>query len=164
MGGAHRLRELNSLVENGAKWAVRMRAFLLDLHEMPRPVEEPEEMIKRYQRILAQADWEEPSPQRGKRGQPKNSAGRNLLNRLTEHPEGVLVFALKVGVPFTNNQAERDLRPAKVKQKVNGSFRTQSGVQVDTRLQATVSTFRKPGFKIFVSLRDLFSHRHAVLP
>lgn len=38
------------------------------------------------------------------------------------------------------NQAERDLRPAKVKQKVSGCFRTQTGAAVYARLQATVFT------------------------
>ena len=75
-----------------------MRAFLLDLHEKPRPVADPEETRKRYQRILAQADREEPLPQRGKL---KNTVGRNLLNRFTEHADGVLYFALEAGVPFT---------------------------------------------------------------
>ena len=53
-----------------------------------------------------------------------------MLNRLKKYENEVLVFAFKVDVPFTNNQAERDLRPAKVKQKVGGGFRTQEGAQV----------------------------------
>ena len=55
-----------------------------------------------------------PEPKAG-RGRPKRTAGRNLLRRLTEHEEAVLAFALVEGVPFTNNQAERDLRPAKLR-------------------------------------------------
>ena len=54
-------------------------------------------------------------------------------------------------VPFTNNQAERDLRPAKVKQKVSGCFRTENGALVYARLQAVVSTFRKQGLQVFAS-------------
>ncbi len=42
-------------------------------------------------------------------GKPKQSPGRNRLNRLRKHEDGVLAFALELGVPFTNNQAERDL-------------------------------------------------------
>lgn len=162
--GAHLLRELTGLMENGAWWAGRMRTFLLDLHEKPRPVADPEETRKRYQAMLAHGDWEEPQPQPSRRGKPKNSVGRNLLNRLTEYREEVLAFALEAGVGFTNNQAERDLRPAKVKQKVSGGFRTQNGAQVYARLQAAVSTFRKQGMNVFASLRDLFAHRSIVLP
>lgn len=71
----------------------------------------------------------------------------------------MLAFALEENVPFTNNQAERDLRPAKVKQKISGCFRTETGAKVYDRMQAVISTFRKQGLKIFDSLRDLFSHR-----
>jgi len=61
------------------------------------------------------------------------------------------------GVPFTNNQAERDLRPAKVKLKVSGSFRTVAGACVYARLQAVISTFRKQGEGVFAGLRELVS-------
>ncbi|MDY6992209.1 MAG: transposase, partial [Pseudomonadota bacterium] len=79
------------------------------------------------------------------------------------HEDGVLAFALESGVPFTNNPAERDLRPAKVKQKVSGCFRTQAGARMYARLQAIISTFLKQGLNVFATLRDLFAHRPVVL-
>jgi transposase len=103
-------------------------------------------------------------PQPGKRGKPKQSPGRNLLNRLRKHEDGVLAFALESSVPFTNNPAERDLRLAKVKQKVSGCFRTQAGARVYARLQATIFTFRKQGMNVFATLRDVFAHRPVALP
>ena len=51
-----------------------------------------------------------PPEQQAGRGRPRSTAGRNLLRRLKEHEEAVLAFALVEGVPFTNNQAERDLQ------------------------------------------------------
>ncbi len=155
--GAHLLRELWGLRENGSAWAEAMHGFLLELHNMPRPVTDPEVVRLRYGAILDQADQAEPPPQTGKRGKPKQSKGRNLLNRLRAHEDGVLAFALEAGIPFTNNQAERDVRPAKVKQKVSGCFRTQAGAQVYARIQAVISTFRKQNLKVFATLRDLFS-------
>jgi len=157
--GAHLLRELAGLMEKGSLWAEEMREFLLDLYKMPHPIAAAEEVRRHYHVISAHADAEESPPQSGSRGKPKHSVGRNLLNRLKKHEEGVLAFALEEDVPFTNNQAERDLRPAKVKQKVSGCFRTETGAQVYARLQAVVSTFRKQGLKVFASLRDLFSYR-----
>jgi transposase len=100
------------------------------------------------------------SPQPRKRGKPKQSPGRNLFNRLRKHEDGVLAFALDSGVPFTNNQVERDLRPAKVKQKISGCFRTQVGACVYARLQAVVSTFRKQGMNVFATL---FARRPVLL-
>jgi len=161
--GAHLLRELAGLMERGSLWAEQMHEFLLDLYKMPRPITAPEEVRKHYHLILAQAQLEEPPPQPGKRGKPKQSTGRNLLNRLKQHEQGVLAFALEAGVPFTNNQAERDLRPAKVKQKVSGCFRTRSGARVYARLQGAVSTFRKQGTNVFVALRDLFARKSVAL-
>jgi transposase len=162
--GAHLLRELAALEENGSLWADEMREYRLDLYKMPRPLLAEEEVRKHYHIILEQAESEEPFPQPGKRGKPKQSPGRNRLNRLRKHEDGVLAFALESGIPFTNNQAERDLRPAKVKQKVSGCFRTKGGARVYARLQAIVSTFRKQELNVFATLRDLFARRPVVLP
>jgi transposase len=161
--GAPLWRELAGLEENGSLWAGEMHEFLLDLYKMPRPILAQEEVRKHYHILLEPAQSEEPPPQPGKRGKPKQSPGRNLLNRLRQHEDGVLAFALDWDVPFTNNQAERDLRPAKVKQKVSGCFRTQVGACAYARLQAAISTFRKPGMNVFATLRDLFARRPVVL-
>jgi transposase len=141
-----------------------MHQLLLELHKTPRPIVTGEEDIRRrYSVILTQADQEEPPPKQGKRGRPKQSPGRNLLNRFKEHENGVLAFAFEAGVPFTNNQAERDLRGAKVKQKVSGCFRTEQGAHVYARLQAIISTVRKQGLSVFATLRDLFSRKPVVV-
>ena len=78
------------------------------------------------------------------------------MNRLRRHEAGILTFAFEPNVPFTNNQAERDLRPAKVKQKVSGCFRTPQGGKIYARLQAIISTCRQQGINVFQALRDLF--------
>jgi transposase len=155
--GAHLLRELNGLKENGSLWAEEMHEFLLDLYKMPRPIKGADDEIeKHYRIILQQADLEEPPPTKGKRGRPKQSPGRNLLNRLETYQDGVLAFALRAGVPFTNNQVERDLRPSKVKLKVSGCFRTVEGARTYARIQAVISTFRKREQNVFSSLRRMF--------
>lgn len=57
-----------------------------------------------------------------KRGQPKRSAAHNLLERLQAHEAAVLGFVYNFGIPFDSNQAERDLRMMKLKQKIAGYF------------------------------------------
>jgi len=91
-------------------------------------------------------------------GQPGHK-GKTLRAVLMEHENAAPAFALVEGVPFTNNQAERDLRPAKVKQKVSGCFRTDHGAAVYARLQAVISTCRKQERNVFVTLRNLFAHQ-----
>lgn len=161
--GAHLLRELHRLEENGCRWARQMREWLLTIDKTPPAVETQAQVRDNYHRILSQADFEEPKPQPSTRGRAKPSVGCNLHDRLQKYEDEVLAFACEAGVPFTNNQAERDLRSSQVKQKVCGGFRTKSGAEVYARLQATTSTFRKQGLKVFATLRDLFLRRSVVL-
>jgi Transposase IS66 family len=60
-------------------------------------------------------------PKRSRR--PKQSAAKNLLDDLLRRAEHVLANLVDLRIPFTNNQAERDLRMAKVQQKIAGTFR-----------------------------------------
>ena len=64
-----------------------------------------------------------PLTRKGNRGRVKRRVGYNLLLRLQDFAEDVLRFVHEVDVPFTNNQAERDLRMMKCKQKISGGFR-----------------------------------------
>ena len=56
-------------------------------------------------------------------------AGHNLANRLRDYKLGVLLFIHDPEVAPTNNLAEQDFRPLKLKQKISGVFRTREGNQ-----------------------------------
>ena len=64
----------------------------------------------------------------------------------------LLRFLYNPHVPFTNNQAERDLRMMKLKQKVSGGFRTTKGAEVFIRIRSFISTARKQGWDVFNSI------------
>ena len=61
-------------------------------------------------------------------------------------------FLHDFAVPFTNNQAERDLRIMKVKMKISGGFRTIAGARTFPCLRAIISTARKQGWNILQTL------------
>lgn len=152
--GAHLLRELAGQLEAGRDWAKPLSDYLLALYQVsphgPLPANERRSWLEAYRHLCQQGLSQEPPPllfynkagqARNKR--PKQSKGRNLLNRLVAHEGAVLAFAFEAGVPFTNNEAERSLRPAKIKQKVSGGFRTEVGAARYARLTGFIATMRK---------------------
>ena len=59
------------------------------------------------------------------------------------------------GVPFTNNQAERDLRAAKVKQKISNCFRSIGGATAYARIAGFISTIRKMNQNIIQNIESV---------
>jgi len=163
--GAHLLRELTALIQKDTQWAVWFKRYLLTLYYQSDQGKgqlntlQQQKALLLFNKIWNYADQAEPPPVKtpGKRGRPKATKGRNLLNRLKQHQSEVLAFAFNKEVPFTNNQAERDLRPAKTKQKVAGSFRKLEGAKKYARIYGFISTTRKHQFSIFNELKKAFS-------
>ncbi len=129
-------------------------------------VEEPLEQIQalqqRYQKILDEGYAQNPLPgqptnSKKKRGRPKKTKPRNLLERLDHHRIEVLAFMYDLNVPFDNNLAERDLRMMKVQQKISGTFRTEQGAKAFCRIRSYISTARKNALGDMNALARLFS-------
>jgi transposase len=163
---SHLLRELTNLIEKGSKWAAQMHQFILDLYRNSQKatvlVADRQTWEREFEHICQLAHSEEPPPVQGKRGKPKNSKGRNLLNRLIQHRDGWLAFAFVEGVPFSNNQAERDIRCLKTKQKVATNFQTFKGAQHYARIQTFTSTLRKHSMNVFQNLINAFDRKPIV--
>lgn len=87
---------------------------------------------------------------------PQKSFGydelRKMVNRLEKFKDNYLLFIRIYEAPFTNNQAERDLRHCKTKQKVSGCFRSWKGVLDYCKLRSILDTAKKRGENLFNSL------------
>jgi transposase len=167
---AHHLRELTFIFERYEQpWAFQM---LLLLGTIKHYVDEAKasqhtalipkrilEFEQRYQAVIEQglaANPPPPLPQVKSRGRMKQSPPRNLLLRLVQHQTAVLGFMHDFSVPFDNNQAERDLRMMKLKQKISGSFRSVDGANMFCRIRGYLSTLRKQMVPVLDALVNLF--------
>jgi transposase len=172
----HILRELRFLShELGLLWAHKMADLLLDMKkatdlartrgQTSLAAPEVQAFQARYLHVLEVGDQVHPRAPipKGRRGRPKQSPARNLLDRLRKHQDAVLAFLHDMTVPFDNNLAERDVRMVKVQQKVSGSFRSDDGATAFARIRGYLSTLRKQRLPIFSALVAT-SQGHPLLP
>ena len=171
MCGAHLLRELTGIYENHPEqtWARDMYHQLLDMcraadfYNQNPDIGSREQymdcMKRAYDEIVERASAQNPLPVKaqGKKGRPKRGKIRALIDRLREYKDDICRFADNALVPFTNNQAERDLRMIKVKNKVIGCFRSLEGARNFLTLKSFTSTSAKNGVTAFQALIALFS-------
>ena len=111
---------------------------------------------RRYKIWITKGNNENPfiASLKAKRGRPKRSKAQNLLNRLTLYQDYFLAFIDNPSIPFTNNQAERDVRMMKVKLKVSGCFRTENGANKFTQIRSYLSTLRKNAQNILSGIQE----------
>lgn len=160
----HLLRELKFLHEDqGQKWAGKMMELLREFHALSRDHPLLKESVierchSRCGALLVKARRLHPRRKPGeKRG--KQSKACNLLDRMEDYEHCILAFLSNPEVPFTNNQAERDIRMVKIKEKISGSFRTLKGAQIFARIRGFFSTARKQGRNLLESATDALQGR-----
>lgn len=160
---AHLQRDLQAVYEaTPDAWVLDLKTLFLDMHQAteewrvrgPMPAEERTTWETAFWRLVERGEAAHPI-------QPgtKQSEATNLLRALREHSDEVLAFLRDLQVPFTNNQAEQDVRMVKVQQKVAGCWRTEDGATAFCRLRSVISCVRKRGRDILDALSSLVTGR-----
>jgi transposase len=165
---AHLLRELKGITEkDNFAWSKEMYALLSTMNQVVHQAKEDykdhlsskqiKKFTEQYEEIIQSAQHCYPPPDptlKPKRGRPKQDKGKNLLDRFSKYQDETLRFLSDFQVPFTNNQAERDLRMIKVKEKVSGSFASFRGGEIFARIRSYISTLKKNNLPVLHGLRD----------
>lgn len=166
--GSHLLRELTFIIEtNHYRWATHLKTLLQEAcFNINRSKKKKlskkayARLQRRYRNILTRGEKEMPpilTPSGKKRGRIAKSDAHNLWERLREHEESVLRFAVNPHVAFTNNRAERDFRMAKVKQKISGCFRTEKYAKAYCRISSYLQTMERKGYSVGIAIQMALS-------
>ena len=169
---AHHLRELKALVEiEKEDWARKMQRLLRRACHAANLAREQgvclkprliESFERSYDAILAQGlalhEAEQPLARAATRkhckprGRAPRRTGHNLILRLATRKQDTLRFLHDPAVPFTNNQAERDGRMMKLRQKISGGFRSLEGATDFAVIRSFLSTAKKQDWTIIEAL------------
>ena len=165
----HLLRELVfSHEELKQDWAMRMITFIEEAYLYRKNFSEEQRKQNRkyweaeYRRIIAEGfientDANQPLCTKGKRGRKKKNKARNLLERMDIHQDKILAFLWHDQIPFSNNQAEQDVRMVKLKQKISGGFRKTQSAEVFARIRSFISTASKNNIHAWNALGNAFN-------
>jgi len=162
--GSHLLRDLQFIIDsNGHAWARSMKRLLKEtarrVRESPdRMLSEPElkALRKRCRTILTGGRRELPEPPPrlgGRRGRIAKSDAENLHAAFTCQEACFLRFARSPEVPFTNNRSERDIRMAKVRQKISGCFRSHRYAVAWCRISSYLKSMGYKGYNPMTAIQ-----------
>jgi transposase len=165
--GAHLLRDLKDLYEfepRGQDWAAQMAGLLIEARDAARDARAEGRrvldldvlggLVDRYRAIATAGLAVNVYRQTATAGD-----ARRVARRFLRHEDMILRFITRPDLEiFTNNEAERTIRPVKVQQRASGGcWRTLDGLADFAVVQSYLSTAAKWGIPKIDALRRLFS-------
>jgi hypothetical protein len=159
----HLVRDLKGIRDlQMIPWAGDMRAFILSMNNHKKRDLEKEKtecdpdllagFERTYDGLLKRGRGEFALKKEGDFGYDEF---RKMLNRLTDYKDNYLLFMRNYKAPFTNNLAERDLRPEKTKEKVSLLFRSWKGIENHVRIRSFISTAKKRGMDLYSAITNV---------
>jgi transposase len=160
---AHLLRDLEDAAQAypGAIWPVQIARELRALIHQANLAREqglgavPEDAIAEHRKLFRHGVIAGLSEVRRHPGASQKQPPARLLLECLKHREAdVLRFLTDTAIPATNNQAERDARPAKTQQKISGRLRSEKTTRHRYAIRGYTSTAAKHGHPVFTVIRD----------
>lgn len=164
--GSHLLRDLASVgVGWDQGWANEMAALLTEMNNaahdarakgrahLPRRVLAG--FLSRYDSLTAAGLAANPRPI-GRDRDSIEKEGYNLAAALTKRRAEATRFAVDLLIPFSNNEAERALRMAKLHKKISGCFQSDEGARSFATIRSYLATARKHNVGALDVLAQLF--------
>lgn len=163
---AHLLRDLRSISDadpTGQLWAAAMATTLTNAHQAARAArergadrlddDELRAIRNHYLGALARGDTDNHDLH-----SPLADRARTLINRFRRFEDMILRFTVDLSVPFTNNEAERAIRPVKIQQRTSGGcWRTLQGLTDFAVVRSYLDTATKWGLDQLDALHQLFT-------
>ncbi|HVL04077.1 MAG TPA: IS66 family transposase [Acidimicrobiales bacterium] len=166
---AHLLRDLASVAEVATQtaWAAGLAALLVEInaacdaaraggHKALAPTRQ-RTFRSRYDALVADGIAANPAPAPGRKRTSLQRQSFNLATAFDDHRQAILRYMYDLEVSFTNNQAERDLRPVKIHRKISSCFRSQAGAERFAHVRSYLSTTRKNDVGALDALTRLFN-------
>ena len=164
--GAHLIRDLRSISDadpEGQLWAIAMADTLTAANKAAGQAREQGRdrldeqtlatLMNHYLGALAKGRTDN----LGRRGEVADKA-RTLIRRFHRYQDMILRYTTDLAVPWTNNQAERDVRPVKIQQRTSGGcWRTLAGLTEFATVHSYLSTATKWGKDKLDALTELFT-------
>jgi transposase len=164
--GAHLTRDLKGLSDlQMLEWAATVREFFLEMNKHKN--DDVHNGISACEPVLLRR-FEDRFDELLRHGKSQLDAMspksfgfdelRRMVNRLEKYKDNYLLFIRDYDAPFTNNQAERDLRHCKTKQKVSGCFRSWQGVLDYCKIRSLLATAKKRSENLLDALSRVLIH------
>jgi transposase len=168
--GAHLLRDLASVAEVATQtaWATGLASLLVEInracdtaraagHRRLAPGLQ-HQFRNRYDTLVTAGQAANPEPLPGRKRDTLQRASHNLVTAFATHRTSILRSMYDLNVSFSNNQAERDLRPVKLHRKISSCFRSQTGAERFAHVRSYLSTTRKHDIPAIDALTRLFKN------